>query len=207
MAARQASWRQAAADVASRSAPIITATPPKPSSTPASLAGVMRSSRVKTWATITPQIGVVALRIEARPLAICVWLQANSVKGGVVDQPARASRRALRAAADGARRIRRKPKGRRGEGDPDQHEGERRDLAHRHADEEEGSAPKHREERRIAQSRPLITIDHRRGVAGRGAAAASRTLLPKTRATDRRDYHVRMGFRSANRRETSEPVQ
>ena len=62
-------------------APIITATPPKPSSTPTALAGVIRSSRVNRWATITPQIGVVALRIEARPLAIWVWLQANSEKG------------------------------------------------------------------------------------------------------------------------------
>ena len=36
---------------------------------------------MKKWATITPQIGVVALRIEARPLAMWVWPQPNKVKG------------------------------------------------------------------------------------------------------------------------------
>ena len=41
----------------------------------------IRSSRVRKWATITPQIGVVALRIAASPLAICVWPQPNSVNG------------------------------------------------------------------------------------------------------------------------------
>ena len=47
----------------------------------------MRSSLVKTCATITPQIGVVALRIEARPLAMWVWPQPNRVNGhGIVEQ-------------------------------------------------------------------------------------------------------------------------
>ena len=64
--------------------PIITATPPKPSRTPASLRGFIRSSRVRKWATTTPQIGVVALRIEARPLAICVWLQPKRVNGSAL---------------------------------------------------------------------------------------------------------------------------
>jgi hypothetical protein len=36
---------------------------------------------VRKWATITPQIGVVALRMAARPLAICVWPQPNKVNG------------------------------------------------------------------------------------------------------------------------------
>jgi hypothetical protein len=54
------------------SGPAGAATPAKPSATPAALPGVIRSSSVKTWATTTPQIGVVAFRIDARPLAICV---------------------------------------------------------------------------------------------------------------------------------------
>ena len=65
----------------SSAGPIIVATPPKPSSTPAILRGLMRSSWVRKWATSTPQIGVVALRIEARPLAMCVWPQPNRAKG------------------------------------------------------------------------------------------------------------------------------
>ena len=55
--------------------------PPKPSRTPAILRGVMRSSCVNRCATTTPQIGVVALRIDARPLAICVWPHPNRVNG------------------------------------------------------------------------------------------------------------------------------
>ncbi len=44
-------------------------------------AGSCARRSVKTCATTTPQIGVVALRIEARPLAMCVWPQPNRVNG------------------------------------------------------------------------------------------------------------------------------
>jgi hypothetical protein len=77
----QASWASASVPtLASSIGPIIVATPANPSSTPAILRGVIRSSDVKTWATSTPQIGVVALRIEASPL-VCDP-QPNRVKAG-----------------------------------------------------------------------------------------------------------------------------
>ena len=105
-----------------KSGPIIKATPPKPSSTPATLAGVAFSSAVQRWATITPQIGVVALRIEARPLVIVSCAQTNIVKGttllsrartrkdeaapgGIASRSPRASRKIQSNAAARATRI------------------------------------------------------------------------------------------------------
>ena len=83
------------------------ATPPKPSRTPAIFRAVIRSSLVSTWATTTPQIGVVALRIEARPLAIWVWLHPNSVNGSALLRTA--SRRIDPHTRAGARCCRRAP--------------------------------------------------------------------------------------------------
>ena len=90
-----------------KSAPIITATPAKPSSTPATLAGVAFSSAVKMWATITPQIGVVALRIEARPPVISICAQANRTKGTTLlsNASTRKANIARRGIATGSRRT------------------------------------------------------------------------------------------------------
>ena len=109
--------------------PISTATPAKPSSTPTTLPGVAFSSLVKRWATRTPQIGVVALRIEARPPLISSCAQANSTNGttllrrartrkanaapgGMAGLSFRASRKAQSKAAAMATRISTRVKGR-----------------------------------------------------------------------------------------------
>ena len=55
--------------------PMVTTTPTIPISTPASRFPVIRSSLVKTCATITVNSGVVALRIAARPEAMWVCPQ------------------------------------------------------------------------------------------------------------------------------------
>ena len=51
---------------------------------PTSFAAVSFSSRVAKWATSAVKIGVVALRIEARPLAMWVWPQKISVNGSAL---------------------------------------------------------------------------------------------------------------------------
>ncbi len=57
------------------------ATPTKPMMTPASLLALSFSSVVIIWATSTVKSGVVALRIEATPLAIWVCPQTIKEKG------------------------------------------------------------------------------------------------------------------------------
>ena len=59
----------------------MTATPRNPIATPASLAGVMRSSRVSRWASTTVNSGVVALRMAASPPVIAVCPQTIRLKG------------------------------------------------------------------------------------------------------------------------------
>jgi hypothetical protein len=50
--------------------PVMAATPPMPSTMPASLAGVIFSSAVTAWAMTSAKIGAVAFRIEAAPAPI-----------------------------------------------------------------------------------------------------------------------------------------
>ena len=63
------------------SGPIMIATPQKPIKTPAILFRVIFSSAVRKCATMTPKSGVVALRMEASPLAIWVCPQTMRQKG------------------------------------------------------------------------------------------------------------------------------
>ena len=74
----------------------MTATPTRPTSTPPSLPAVRRSSRVSQWARRTVQSGAVALRTEARPPVILVWLQKIRLNGMTLlrrPMPAKASQR------------------------------------------------------------------------------------------------------------------
>ena len=80
-APRMAIWPQRPDDPPKAAGPIMVATPAKPISTPASLLPVIFSSAVRKWATMTVKSGVVALRIEASPLAIWVWPQTIRQKG------------------------------------------------------------------------------------------------------------------------------
>lgn len=63
------------------SGPIIATTPPKPAATPMARRGVSFSSAVSQCATSTVKSGAIALRIDARPLAICACPQTISEKG------------------------------------------------------------------------------------------------------------------------------
>ena len=61
--------------------PAIAATPPKPSRMPKTFAGVIRSSAVTKWATISVKIGAVALRMDAAPAPTCTVAWTISAKG------------------------------------------------------------------------------------------------------------------------------
>ncbi len=63
------------------SGPIITTTPAKPSTSPATRPGVIFSSWVTKCATTTVNSGMVALKMDARPLAMCVCPQKRRLKG------------------------------------------------------------------------------------------------------------------------------
>ncbi len=82
----------------------MTTTPAKPMSTPTTRAGVMRSSSVKRWATMTVKNGVVALRIEASPPAIWVWPQAMRLKGTTLLRTPIAAKAAHMRRSPGTRR-------------------------------------------------------------------------------------------------------
>ncbi|MNT62349.1 hypothetical protein D3C72_2000620 [compost metagenome] len=65
-------WPQRPDEPVKAAGPIMVATPTKPIRTPVSLLPVIFSSAVRKCATMTVKRGVVALRIEASPLAIWV---------------------------------------------------------------------------------------------------------------------------------------
>ena len=107
-----------------------------------------RSSAVSTCATSTVNSGVVALRIEARPLAMWVWPHAMSENGIALfssPMPKKASQ-VLASHGIGERvAAQHEMERRRRDRDPQQHDGEGRHRLHRHADKEERPAPQDRE--------------------------------------------------------------
>ena len=139
---------------------------------------VKRSLAVKKWATITVNIGVVALRIEARPLARCVCAQTMSAKGTtLLMRPRSASARRVgeicaRATGPSAARS---PEQGRGERHPRQRRSSAAAIASPRLRLKKNDPPQNRESSR---SKP-----HSPGVMARCGAAVIVILPPMEKRT------------------------